>query len=42
MVNWCVALQTAVSDIEVEGEDIEEPTKIGGYGGDLDAKFNSF
>ncbi|RPA86503.1 valyl-tRNA synthetase [Ascobolus immersus RN42] len=30
MVNWCVALQTAVSDIEVEGEDIEEPVKVGG------------
>lgn len=32
MVNWCVKLQTAVSDIEVVTKEIAEPTKIDKYG----------
>lgn len=31
MVNWSVSLQTAISDIEVVGEDISKATKIDGY-----------
>lgn len=31
MVNWSVGLQTAISDIEVVGEDILKATKIDGY-----------
>ncbi|KAL7269388.1 hypothetical protein RUND412_007955 [Rhizina undulata] len=30
MVNWSVTLQTAISDIEVAGQEIVGPTKIGG------------
>lgn len=31
MVNWSVGLQTAISDIEVVGEDVSKGTKINGY-----------
>lgn len=33
MVNWCVKLETAVSDIEVVTKEITEPTKIDKYVG---------
>lgn len=31
MVNWSISLQTAISDIEVVGEEVLKATKINGY-----------
>ena len=28
MVNWCCALQTAISDVELEDLEVEKPTKM--------------
>lgn len=39
LVNWSCKLQTALSDIEVEVEDITEPTKIKVPGHDCEAEF---